>query len=136
MKMRKMVASTIPAPVIATWSNTAFPQAAAGANQSSNLERHDLAKRPKAPDAIEAVFIIQRAGNYYRVASFDFCPRGANSDYYMVVGRSKDILGPHVDKSGQSTLDGGGTCVLAADAGEPRWRGPGLIAILRDVAFV
>ncbi len=41
-------------------------------------------------------------------------------------------LGPYVDKAGKSLLEGGGTLVLAAGAGEPRWRGPGHIAILRD----
>ena len=95
-------------------------------------QRQNLARRPKPPDAIEAVFIIQRAGNYYLFASFDFCCRGADSSYYTVVGRSKDILGPYVDQGGKPMLEGGGTLVLAAPPGEPRWRGPGHIAILRD----
>jgi arabinan endo-1,5-alpha-L-arabinosidase len=94
--------------------------------------RKDLARRPKPPDAIEGVFIIQRASNYYLFASFDFCCRGADSSYYTVVGRSPDPLGPYVDKSGKSMLEGGGTMVLAAGPGERRWRGPGHIAILRD----
>jgi arabinan endo-1,5-alpha-L-arabinosidase len=97
-----------------------------------DAQRHNLAQRPKRPDAIEAVFIIQRAGNYYLFASFDFCCRGADSSYYTVVGRSKDVLGPYVDRTGKPMMDGGGTLVLAAGAGEPRWRGPGHIAILRD----
>lgn len=91
-----------------------------------------LARRPKPPDAIEAVFIIQRAGNYYLFASFDFCCRGAESSYYTVVGRSQDILGPYVDKSGKPMLEGGGTLVLAAAPGESRWFGPGHCAVLRD----
>jgi arabinan endo-1,5-alpha-L-arabinosidase len=95
-------------------------------------QRVSIAQRPRAPDAIEAVFIIQRAGNYYLFASFDFCCRGADSSYYTVVGRSKDILGPYVDRSGKPMMEGGGTLVLAAAAGEPRWRGPGHVAILRD----
>jgi len=94
--------------------------------------RHDLARRPKAPDAIEAVFIIERAGHYYLFASFDFCCRGANSSYYTVVGRSRDVLGPYVDRAGKPMMEGGGTLVLAAQAGDARWRGPGHIAILRD----
>jgi arabinan endo-1,5-alpha-L-arabinosidase len=94
--------------------------------------RQSLARRPKPPDAIEAVFIIQRAGNYYLFASFDFCCRGADSSYYTVVGRSKDILGPYVDNTGKPMMEGGGTLVLAAAPGETRWRGPGHIAILRD----
>jgi arabinan endo-1,5-alpha-L-arabinosidase len=98
----------------------------------AGAERKSLARRPKAPDAIEAVFIIERAGNYYLFASFDFCCRGAASTYYTVVGRSKDILGPYVDKSGKPMLEGGGTLVLAAATGEPRWRGLGHIVILRD----
>jgi len=95
-------------------------------------QRHDLAQRPKAPDAIEAVFIVQRAGHYYLFASFDFCCRGADSNYYTVVGRSKDILGPYLDKGGKPMMEGGGTLVLAADSGETRWRGPGHIAVVRD----
>jgi arabinan endo-1,5-alpha-L-arabinosidase len=95
-------------------------------------QRHDIARRPKAPDAIEGVFIIQRAGNYYLFASFDFCCRGADSSYYTIVGRSAGILGPYFDKSGKPLLEGGGTLVLAAGPDEQRWRGPGHIAILRD----
>lgn len=99
----------------------------------SDAQRHDLARRPDPPDAIEAAFIIQHAGNYYLFASFDFCCRGADSTYYTIVGRSRDILGPYVDRSGKPLLIGGGTPVLAA-GGERRWRGPGHIAILRDAA--
>ncbi len=98
----------------------------------AGAQRHSLARRTLAPDAIEAVFLISRAGYYYLFASFDFCCRGADSSYYTVVGRSKDILGPYVDLRGKPMMDGGGTLVLAASAGEPRWRGPGHIAILRD----
>jgi arabinan endo-1,5-alpha-L-arabinosidase len=93
---------------------------------------HAIAQRPEAPDAIEGSYIINRAGNYYLFASYDFCCRGAKSSYYTVVCRSKEILGPYVDKDGKSMMQGGGTLVLAAGAGEPRWRGPGHIAILRD----
>ncbi len=93
---------------------------------------HAIAQRPKAPDAIEGGCLIQRAGNYYLFASFDFCCRGADSSYYTVVGRSKDILGPYIDQAGVPMLNGGGTLVLAAGAGEPRWRGPGGVSIVRD----
>jgi arabinan endo-1,5-alpha-L-arabinosidase len=95
-------------------------------------ERHDLARRPKPPDAIEAAFMIERAGNYYLFASFDFCCRGAQSTYYTVVGRAPQILGPYVDQSAMPMLAGGGTLVLAAAADDARWRGPGHVAILRD----
>jgi arabinan endo-1,5-alpha-L-arabinosidase len=98
----------------------------------ADAQRVSLARRPKAPDAIEAVFIIERAGNYYLFASFDFCCRGADSSYYTVVGRSKDILGPYIDQKGKPMLEGGGTLVLAAGAGEPRWRGLGHVAVVRD----
>ncbi len=97
-----------------------------------DAQRHDLARRPQPPDAIEAVFIVHRAGNYYLFASLDFCCRGADSTYYTVVGRSREILGPYVDRGGKPMLEGGGTPVLAAAAGEDRWRGPGHVAIVRD----
>ena len=95
-------------------------------------EIHSIAERPDPPDAIEGSYIIHRAGNYYLFASFDFCCRGADSNYYTVVGRSPNILGPYVDQSGKPMMEGGGTLVLTAGPGEPRWRGPGHIAVLRD----
>jgi arabinan endo-1,5-alpha-L-arabinosidase len=98
----------------------------------SAAPRHDIARRPNAPDAIEGVFIIERAGNYYLFASYDFCCRGADSTYYTVVGCSRDILGPYVDKNGKSLMEGGGTPVLTAGIGESRWRGPGHIGVMRD----
>ena len=49
-----------------------------------------------------------------------------------MVGRSPDIRGPYVDRSGKPMLEGGGTLVLAAGAHERRWKGPGHIAIVRD----
>jgi arabinan endo-1,5-alpha-L-arabinosidase len=98
----------------------------------ADAPRHNLARRPQPPDAIEAVCIIQRAGNYYLFASFDFCCRGADSSYYTVVGRSQEILGPYVDRNGKPMLEGGGTLVLAAGTGEDRWRGPGHVAVVRD----
>jgi arabinan endo-1,5-alpha-L-arabinosidase len=98
----------------------------------ADAERHSLASRPSTPHAIEAPFIIHRAGHFYLFASYDFCCRGADSSYYTVVGRSQDVLGPYVDASGKPMMEGGGTLVLAAGAGEPRWRGPGHIGILRD----
>ena len=98
----------------------------------SDAKNLSIARRPKTPDAIEGVFIIQRAGNYYLFASYDFCCRGADSTYYTIVGRSKDITGPYIDNSGKPLLEGGGTLVLAAPPGETCWFGPGHCAVLRD----
>jgi arabinan endo-1,5-alpha-L-arabinosidase len=91
-----------------------------------------LAARPR-PDAIEAPYIVRRRGWYYLFASFDFCCRGANSSYYTVVGRSKDVAGPYVDRAGRAMLDGGGFIVLHADLDKAkRFKGPGHVAILGD----
>jgi arabinan endo-1,5-alpha-L-arabinosidase len=91
-----------------------------------------IARRP-TPDAIEAPYIIARNGWFYLFASFDFCCRGVNSTYYTVVGRSKDIAGPYVDRDGRRMLDNGGFLVLHADLDEARrFKGPGHVAILRD----
>jgi arabinan endo-1,5-alpha-L-arabinosidase len=99
-----------------------------------DAQRRDLARRPNAPDAIEGVFIILRHEQYYLFASFDFCCRGAQSTYYTVVGRSKSVLGPYVDRAGKPMMDGGGTIILAAGPDERRWRGPGHVAVLADGA--
>ncbi len=88
-----------------------------------------VARRPDRPDAVEGAFLVRRGGDYYLFASYDFCCRGANSSYYTVVGRSKSVTGPFVDRDGKSLLEGGGTVVLKAD---DRWKGPGHCAVLQD----
>lgn len=81
---------------------------------------HSLASRNGG--AIEAPVIVQRCGYYYLFVSFDKCCDGANSTYNIRVGRSTNVLGPYIDKSGQSMLNGGGTELVKSNS---RWRGPG-----------
>jgi arabinan endo-1,5-alpha-L-arabinosidase len=98
----------------------------------NDTRKYSLASRPapeKAPNAIEAPFLIERDGYYYLFTSFDYCCRGASSSYYIVVGRSRDVLGPYVGRDGKSQMDGYGTLVLQ---GNRRFRGPGHQAVLRD----
>ena len=72
--------------------------------------------------AIEAPAIVYRHPWYYLFTSFDRCCNGIASTYRIMVGRSEDIAGPYLDRSGVPLLDGGGTELLAS-AG--RMRGPG-----------
>jgi arabinan endo-1,5-alpha-L-arabinosidase len=93
-----------------------------------------LARRP-TPGAVEAPFIIERRGYYYLFASYDFCCRGAESSYYTMVGRSKEVGGPYVDFDGKPMMRGHGQVVLHAQLDKTkRWRGPGHVSILRDGA--
>jgi len=85
-----------------------------------------VASRP-APGAVEAAYVVRKGDAYFLFLSFDFCCRGANSDYRIVVGRSKRIDGPYVDRGGRALLAGGGTPVLS---GYGRWRGPGHNSVL------
>jgi arabinan endo-1,5-alpha-L-arabinosidase len=100
------------------------------------LVLHSLAERlvPQgAPDPIEAPFLFAREGWYYLVVSYDWCCKGANSTYYTVIGRSRDVLGPYVGRDGKSMRQGFGTVLLRADFRDrDRFRGPGHCAVLRD----
>jgi beta-xylosidase len=87
-----------------------------------------IAARPRRK-AIEAPFIVSKNGYYYLFASFDFCCKGADSTYNIVVGRSRDVTGPYQDRSGRPMTNGGGTLVLA---GYGHVRGPGHNAVLLD----
>jgi arabinan endo-1,5-alpha-L-arabinosidase len=91
-----------------------------------------IAQRP-APGAVEAPYIIRRGRYYYLFASYDFCCRGADSNYYTIVGRSKEVTGPYLDADGKPLLKGYGQIVLHAKLGKTgRWRGPGHVAVLKD----
>ena len=61
---------------------------------------------------VEGSSIIRHGDYYYVFAAFDYCCRGTDSDYRVVVGRSKSITGPYLDQDGVSLLAGGGSEVL------------------------
>lgn len=77
-------------------------------------------------NAIEAPFIFKKNDYYYLFASIDYCCKGPNSTYKMVVGRAKDVRGPYLDKAGRAMTQGGGTPVLA---GDQDWYGVGHNAV-------
>lgn len=73
-------------------------------------------------NAIEAPFIFKRGKYYYLFASTDYCCKGPNSTYKMIVGRSKKVTGPYLDKNGVSMAQAGGTLLLE---GDKNWYGVG-----------
>lgn len=88
---------------------------------------YSLASRGGGP--IEAPAIIYRDGYYYLFVSFDFCCRGVNSTYKMMVGRGTSIIGPYSDRSGKPMDQGSGELLLE---GNDRYRGPGGQSVYRD----
>lgn len=94
-------------------------------------EWYTIAKRERAAftkddnagrAALEAPFIFKKNDFYYLFASYDYCCRGAESTYKVRVGRSKDIRGPYLDRSGTDMNQGGGTLVIE---GNKQWPGLG-----------
>lgn len=94
-------------------------------------EWHTLARRERdfnlgdynpGDAAIEAPFIFKKQGWYYLFLSWDYCCRGENSTYKVVVGRSRDLTGPYFDKEGRNLFHGGGSLLLE---GNKNWFGAG-----------
>jgi arabinan endo-1,5-alpha-L-arabinosidase len=85
---------------------------------------------PPVEGAVEAPFIVKHGGYWYLFVSYDFCCRGVRSDYNVVVGRSRKITGPYVDKAGKPLLESGGTPVVSAAT--ENWHGAGHEAVLSD----
>lgn len=73
--------------------------------------------------AIEAPFVFKKDNYYYLFVSWDYCCRGEKSDYKVVVGRSKQAIGPYFDKSGKDMAKNGGSLVVEGDNVE--WFGVG-----------
>lgn len=72
--------------------------------------------------ALEAPFIFRKGKYYYLFVSFDYCCRGINSTYKVVVGRSEKITGPYLDKDGVPMQKGGGSLLVQGDS---EWFGAG-----------
>ena len=58
-----------------------------------------------AGSAYEGTYIYKRDGYYYLFASTGTCCEGVKSTYQTVVGRSKSLWGPYVDKQGRRMLE-------------------------------
>ena len=94
--------------------------------------RYDPNYKPTEPNptsqhagtnAIEAPFIFKHDGYYYLFVSWDYCCRGAKSNYRVAVGRSKTVEGPYLDRTGKDMAYGGGTLVMEGDKKE--WEAAG-----------
>jgi arabinan endo-1,5-alpha-L-arabinosidase len=96
--------------------------AATGKLSAADTAFYPLVDRHWPPNAVEGATILHHGGYYYLFASFDYCCRGVNSEYRVVVGRARDIKGPYVDKTGLPMLNGGGTELLR---GYNEFAGPG-----------
>lgn len=94
-----------------------------------------LARRSRNPQltdslpgdgAIEGPFLFRHGGFYYLFTSFDYCCRGPQSTYKMMVGRAASVTGPYLDREGKPLEQGGGTLVLQ---GNKNWYGVGHNAV-------
>ncbi len=68
-----------------------------------------------AGTAYEGTYILKRKGYYYLFASIGTCCEGVKSTYQTVVGRSKSLFGPYVDKQGRKMLDNHHEVLLSGD---------------------
>jgi arabinan endo-1,5-alpha-L-arabinosidase len=78
--------------------------------------------RDPGPAQIEGPFIFQKGDYYYLFVSWGLCCRGKDSTYKIMIGRSRDVRGPYLDKDGISMAEGGGSLLLAGDR---NWAGQG-----------
>lgn len=92
---------------------------------------HSIAQRERpaftadeqaAPAEIEGPHILKKGDYYYLFVSWGLCCQKAASTYHVVVGRSKQVTGPYLDRAGKAMNKGGGTLVIAGNA---KWKGVG-----------
>lgn len=72
----------------------------------------DFRRKQIAGTAFEGTYIYKRGKYYYLFASVGTCCEGLNSTYKLVVGRSKSLFGPYIDKAGKDMLDNGYEIVI------------------------
>lgn len=64
---------------------------------------------------VEAPFVFRHDGWFYLFVSWDYCCRGMESTYKVVVGRSRTVAGPYLDRDDKDMAEGGGTLVIEGD---------------------
>lgn len=94
-------------------------------------EWHSIARRDRpafteddkaGPAEIEGPHIFKKDGYYYLFVSWGVCCKGPENTYHVVVGRSRSVTGPYLDKGGVDMAKGGGTLVIR---GNKAWNGVG-----------
>jgi arabinan endo-1,5-alpha-L-arabinosidase len=80
-------------------------------------------------ESIEASCLYQHGGYYYLFVNWGSCCKGVNSTYNIRIGRSKQITGPYLDRSGIDLLKGGGSLFLGS---EQKFIGPGHAGIYSE----
>lgn len=70
---------------------------------------------------IEGPSIFKRGGYFYLMTAWDWCCRANGNDntYKIVIGRSRNINGPYVDKNGVELAKGGGSIILNSRVAQP-----------------
>jgi arabinan endo-1,5-alpha-L-arabinosidase len=81
--------------------------------------------RASESGSIEAPVIFWKDPYYYLFVSWDRCCRGVASTYKVVVGRSRDIGGPYLDRAGEEMMQGGGSMVTLGFPESERWAAGG-----------
>lgn len=99
-----------------------------GLSVKRDVDGMPVLKKQVCGNAFEGTNIYKKNGYYYLFASIGNCCNGINSSYKVVVGRSKDLLGPYVDKKGKGMLDNSWELVLEGDG--QKWIGPGHNSII------
>lgn len=97
---------------------------------------HPIAYRP-APaggdNPVEGAFVFPRGGWYYLFASYDYCCKKEQSNYYVAVGRSRSITGPYLGRDNKAMMNGYGTAVIVERPwASTNWRGPGHCGLYHD----
>ena len=87
-----------------------------------NLARLELPDTKATPNEIEGPHILKKNGYYYLFASWGLCCRKKEITYRVVVGRSKQLTGPYLDRAGKDMNAGGGSPVISGNA---TWKGMG-----------
>lgn len=79
---------------------------------------------------MEAAFLWKKGDYFYLFYNQGFCCRGLDSTYRILMGRSKSVKGPYLDKAGVNCFDEGGGTLLMETKGDRI--GPGHAAISPD----
>src|SRR5215211_8561863 len=81
----------------------------------------------------EGTELVKHGNYWYLFASATNCCNGPLTGYSVFVGRSKNVLGPYVDREGASLLAGrvGGTPVISMNGN--RWVGTGHNSVFEDL---